>query len=135
MKYILDTDTIIYFLKGEEDIVDRIANISPDKITTTIISHTELLFGAFNSAKKKQNLEKIQAFLDKIQIIPFCKESSTIFAEQKTLLKKQGNIIADLDLIIASISIRHHSTLVTNNVKHFIRLKKLKIENWKTTCS
>ena len=42
----------------------------------------------------------------------------------------KGNIIADLDLMIASIAIHHNKTLVTNNFKHFDRLKQLKLENW-----
>ena len=131
MKYVLDTDTLIYFLKGYTNVVERVSNILPEEMTTTIINHSELLFGAFNSVKKKQNLEKIEDFLDKIHILPFCKESSRIFAEQKASLKKHGNIIADLDLMIASIVLRHQITLVTNNIKHFARIKFLKIENWR----
>jgi len=130
VKYILDTDTLIYFLKGQKNIVERIATISADDIAITIVNHTELLFGAFNSARKKQNLEKISAFLKKIQVFPFCEKSSFIFAEQKALLKTQGNIIADLDLMIASIVLSNESILITNNTKHFARIKKLKIENW-----
>jgi len=130
MKYILDTDSMIYFLKGNEKMVTRISNAPQNELATTIINHSELLFGVFNSAKKKENLLKIPPFLDKMTVIPFCKHASYIFAEQKALLKKQGNIIADLDLMIASIAMRHHSILVTNNTKHFARLKKLQLQNW-----
>ncbi len=133
MKYILDTDTIIYFLKGLPSVVEHITAIPASEVSTTIISHTELLFGAFNSSKKKHNLEKITAFLAKIQIMPFCEQASYIFAEQKALLKKQGNIVADLALMIASITLQHKGILVTNNTKHFARIKQLKIENWHTS--
>lgn len=130
MKYILDTDILIYFLKGYENVVTHFATTSPEKLSITIINHTELLFGAHNSAKKKQNLGKIQSFLDKFEILPFCNESSHIFAAQKAALKNTGKIIDDLDLIIASIALKHQRTLVTNNTKHFERIKNLKIENW-----
>ncbi len=56
MKYILDTDTLIYFLKGNAHIVEKVASISAEKITTTIVNHTELLYGAYNSQKKKHKL-------------------------------------------------------------------------------
>lgn len=130
MKFVLDTDTLIYFFKGHTNIVERITNVHKNDITTTIINHAELLFGAFHSAKKQQNIEKIQALFAKIHILPFCHESSYIFAEHKALLKKQGNMLDDMDLIIASIALRNQSILVTNNMKHFNRIKNLQIENW-----
>jgi tRNA(fMet)-specific endonuclease VapC len=130
MKYVLDTDTLIYFLKGDESVIKRFASTAPSDLSTTIINRTELLFGAFNSLKVKQNLSKIHGFLDKIRVLPFCNDASLIFAEQKATLKKAGNIVADLDLMIASIAIQNKSILVTNNTKHFMRLKKLKLENW-----
>lgn len=130
MKYILDTDTLIYFLKGNRAVVDCLSKHSASEMATTIINHSELFFGAFNSPKKKENLEVIDGLLNTLKIIPFCEESSVIFAEQKALLKKQGNIVADMDLMIASISLKHKAILVTNNTQHFSRIKKLQLENW-----
>ncbi|MBI5447859.1 MAG: PIN domain-containing protein [Gammaproteobacteria bacterium] len=130
MKYVLDTDTLIYFLKGNESIYERIASFSHGDITTTIINHSELFFGAFNSAYKKKNLQKVSDFFDNIIVLPYCMESSLIFSEQKSLLKKQGKILADLDLMIASIVIKNEGVLVTNNTRHFERIKKLRIDNW-----
>jgi len=128
--YVLDTDTLIYFLKGHQNVVERVTDTLSENITTTIINQAELLFGVFNSLKKKQNLDKVEKFLDNIDIEPFCQGSAYIFAEQKALLKKQGNIVADLDLMIASIAMYHQRTLVTNNTKHFARINGLMIENW-----
>ena len=36
----------------------------------------------------------------------------------------------DVDLLIASIALSSGCSLVANNVKHFERIKELKIENW-----
>lgn len=130
MKYILDSDTLIYFLKGHSEIVEKVASISETNLATTIINHTELFFGAFYSEKKEKNIKKIQEFLDSIHIFDFSRSASLMFAEQKALLKKQGNIVADMDLMIASIVLANDGILVTNNVKHFKRIKKLKLENW-----
>jgi tRNA(fMet)-specific endonuclease VapC len=130
MSYVLDTDTLIYFLKGQEWVVEHINRTSPDKMSITIINHTELLFGVFNSLHQKQNLEKIQNFLKQFEILPFCEEASHIFAKQKAILKKKGKIIADLDLMIASIVLKNKSILITNNTKHFERISELNMENW-----
>lgn len=130
MKYILDTDTLIYLLKGQQKLVATFEKTPSEDISITIINHAELLFGAFNSLKKQENLKKIQAFLKDIPILPFCQEASSVFAENKACLKQKGEIIADLDLMIASIAIKNRSVLVTNNTKHFARIKKIKLDNW-----
>lgn len=130
MKYVLDTDTLIYFLKGNENILSRMNRVPSYNIFTTIINHAELYFGAFNSIKKKDNLAKIQDFLKVIKIMPFCEEASIVFSEKKSKLKQGGNIIADLDLMIASIAIKNNAVLVTNNTKHFVRIKELHVDNW-----
>ena len=53
-----------------------------------------------------------------------------IFGKIKADLKKEGKIINDSDLFIASIAISNKMRLVTNNDKHFKRIEDLKIENW-----
>lgn len=128
--YILDTDTLIYFLNGKDSVVQHITELPSDMLYTTIINHSELLFGAFKSTNKKRNLSKIRDFLQNIKILPFCINASEIFAEEKAILKKNGNMIADMDLMIASIAIYNNMVLITNNTKHFVRIKNLKMENW-----
>ena len=54
------------------------------------------------------------------------------YGEYKALLSKNGIIIDDMDLLIASTAITHNLTLVTNNVRHFGRIKELEIDNWST---
>ena len=66
-------------------------------------------------------------FLDNFKILQFDKNSSQIFAKSKAKLKKQGKIIADMDLMIASIAISNKAILYTNNLKHFNRIDGLKI--------
>lgn len=133
MKYFLDTDTLIYFLKGHNSVVANLSSRSSSDLATTIINHSELLFGVFNSVKKRENLDIVGGLLKSLKIVSFCEDSSIIFAEQKSALKKMGNIITDMDLMIASIALRHKAILVTNNTKHFSRIKNLQVENWYTS--
>lgn len=130
MKIVIDTDILIYFLKGHNTVVNNFMKTPPEEIHTTIINQSELLYGAFNSLHKSRNLEIITKLAKKITILPFCDKSAYIFAEQKALLKKEGNLLADMDLMIASICLANQMSLITNNQKHFSRIKKLKIENW-----
>ena len=126
-KYILDSDILIYFLKGKRDVVEKIISMPKNNLYITIINYTELLYGIYHSNRINENKEKILPFLDNFEILPFDKKSSEIFAQLKAKLKKQGNIIADMDLMIASIAVSNKAILYTNNLKHFERIKDLKI--------
>lgn len=126
-KYILDSDILICFLKGDEDIIKKIISLPKDKLYITIINYTELLYGIYNSNKTTQNKEKILPFLENFKILQFNKHSSDIFAKIKAKLKKEGNIIADMDIMIASITIANKAILFTNNLKHFNRIEELEL--------
>jgi predicted nucleic acid-binding protein len=127
-KYVVDSDVLIYFLKGDKKAIDKLSKISLLQLHTSRINYTELMYGAYNSSKVEKNLEVILAFLENFQILEFCKSSSHIFAQTKAKLKKSGNIIADMDLMIASIVMANDAVLITNNLKHFQRIQGLKVE-------
>lgn len=126
---VLDSDILIYFLKGKKEIVDEVLSIPTDELYITRINYTELYYGAYNSSRVNQNLEKIEPFLNNFKILEFDENSSHIFAKIKARLKKEGNIIADMDLMIASIAIANKQKLFTNNVRHFERVKELKVKS------
>ena len=114
-KLLLDSDILIYFLKGRQEIVEKVANHTPEDLLTSRINYTELLYGAYNSARIESNLRTILLFLENFEILEFDKVASEIFAREKARLKKSGTIIADMDLMIASIAIANDIALVTNN--------------------
>lgn len=127
-KYLIDSDILIYFLKGKKEVVEKLSRIPIDDLYISRINYTELIYGAYNSAKIDQNLKIIEPFLDSFKVLEFTKTSSLIFAKEKARLKKNGNIIADMDLIIASIAIENNCTLISNNIKHFQRVQNLELE-------
>ncbi len=57
-------------------------------------------------------------------------DSAEVFAQLKAQLQKEGNIVADMDLLIASICLANNLTLVTNNTRHFEKIPNLILENW-----
>lgn len=127
-KYLIDSDILIYFLKGKKEVVQRLSQIPVDDLYISRINYTELIYGAYNSSKVEQNLKVIEPFLDNFKVLEFTKTSSLIFAKEKARLKKNGSIIADMDLMIASIAIENDCTLISNNIKHFNRVQNLELE-------
>jgi len=127
-KYLIDSDVLIYFLKGKPEVVERLSRIPMDNLYISRINHTELIYGAYNSDRVRQNLKVVEPFLENFKVLEFTKASSVIFAQEKARLKKIGMIIADMDLMIASIAIENNCTLISNNIKHFERVKNLRLE-------
>jgi len=127
-KYLIDSDILIYFLKGKQEVVERLSQIPINALYISRINYTELIYGAYNSTKINQNLKVIEPFLESFEVLELTKTSSLIFAKEKARLKKSGNMIADMDLMIASIAIENDCTLISNNIKHFNRVQDLELE-------
>lgn len=63
-------------------------------------------------------------------VIPMTENSAKISAELYSTLRQSGNLVDDIDLLIAGIAIDNEMSLLTNNENHFSRIPGLKIENW-----
>lgn len=131
MKYFLDTNICIYFLKGMyPSIRHAIQRLEPESIKIPAIVKAELLYGAEKSNIKKEINTKIHAFLQPYEIIPFDNESSAHYANIRYSLENKGHVIGPNDLVVASTVCAHGGVLVTNNTKEFKRVPQLQLENW-----
>lgn len=130
MSYLIDTNIIIYSIKGNSVVHDNFLKNENIPKSISVITYGELIFGA----KKSQNIEKNSAIVYRIkelfQVIDIDKAIIETFSEMKVNMQKTGSTTDDFDLLIASTALTMNSILVTNNEKHFNRIKGLKIENW-----
>lgn len=131
MPYVLDTNICIYFLnRSSEKIISKMKSLSPSDIKLSTITVAELFFGAEKSKAKKKNRATVRSFSENFEHLPFDKRCYHSYAKTRTDLEKSGSIIGPMDLLIASITLAHGYTLITNNIREFSRIKGLKIENW-----
>ena len=128
--YLLDTDTIVFNLKGNAAVRKNLLLHINDPIKTTVITLMELYYGTYKSQKVTGNLAKIKTIEQSLEIIPVGIESVEIFGMLKSKLEKTGSRLDDFDLIIAACALAHNLTMVTNNEKHFQRIEGLKLTNW-----
>ena len=128
--YLLDTDTVIYSLKGEPAVKKNLREHFHDPMKMSVITLMELYYGAHKSQKIASNLAKIKTLEISFQIIPISEESAEIFGMTKAQLEKAGSPLDDFDLVIASCALSNNLVLVTNNVRHFQRIEGLKLTNW-----
>ena len=129
MSFLIDTNICIYFLKGMFHLVEKFDEIGIDNLYISEITIAELKFGAAKSDHPTKNKKVIEELINKFNQIPIYK-SLDIFAEEKASLQKKGNIVDDFDLLIGATALANNMILVTNNEKHFNRLKGIQLENW-----
>ena len=127
----LDTNIISAFLKKDLRVVSRVSNYleSFDRLTINIISYYEILRG-LKDLGNEEKLKKFEEFVQENEFISIGKDAVIKAAEIYAYLKKQGNLIEDADILMASIAIVENLVLVTNNIKHFERIEGLATENW-----
>jgi predicted nucleic acid-binding protein len=128
--FLLDTDTIIFSLKGNEAVKLNLQKHIDDPIKTTAVTLMELYYGAYKSKKVAANLARLKMIERNMEIISPDEKSAEIFGMIKADLEKQGTPLDDFDIVIASCALVHNLTLVTNNVKHFERIDGLRLVSW-----
>jgi len=132
-KYILDTCICSYIIKKKPDVIDilskNIIEHENDKLLITIFNHAELFTGVLLKGLPKLKKE-VESLIDRFEIVSFSQEASLAYAKIRSNLQKTGEILDDMDMLIASCCIAENATLITNNLKHFSRIKNLKLEDW-----
>ena len=128
---LIDTDILSYYLKGDETVIKNfeIYLETYELIEISIITYYEIISGLQAKNALKQ-LEVFEDFSNDNLVIPLTENSCKISGEIYSILSHKGEIVDDIDLLIAGIAIENEMVLVTNNEKHFQRLPDLKIENW-----
>jgi tRNA(fMet)-specific endonuclease VapC len=130
MSYLIDTDIIIYSLKGNTVVQNRFSLNENIPKAISVITYGELLYGAKKSKNVEKNLAIIYRIKELFPIIEVDKAVVETFSAVKVNIQKIGSPIDDMDLLIASTAMTMNYTMVTNNEKHFSKIKGLKIENW-----
>lgn len=126
---ILDTDTCIEILRGNEAVIEsRLA--AADDVATTWITACELSYGAAKSTRARENRSLVEEFLATLALLGLDAAAARHFGVLKARLKRRGRMLADADLLIASIALAHDATLVTGNRRHYERIAGLRIEDW-----
>jgi len=130
LKYLLDTNTCVYLLNGNEILKRKVKEIGVYSLSMSNCVLAELYFGAYNSKRVEENLRRIDLFKNNLSVLSDSEESSKLFGKIKADLRTKGTIIDDFDILIASIATANNHILVTNNTDHFERIEGLKIQNW-----
>jgi tRNA(fMet)-specific endonuclease VapC len=130
MKYLLDTSTCIFYLRGKLNLDQIVREKGKENCCISEITIAELRFGAENSQDPIKSNIAVDNFLNGLTIIPII-SSLRLYAKEKVRLRKLGKPMNDeFDLLIGVTSVQNKMKLVTDNIKDFENIKNIEIENW-----
>ena len=130
---ILDTDVLIYYLRGRNNSTNKIKNLKKkeENLNTTIFNVAELYKGCYSMKNVAKGLMKVKLVVEALDdIYLFDNKSAEEYAKISSDLKNRGQLIGVMDELIASVCIAHKETLYSGNVKHFERIDDLNINDW-----
>ena len=129
--YLLDTNIISYWMRGDRSVIYRIKNHAPSDLFLSTITLAEILYGIAKSPIKKNErrvrIEKISSLLG---IHSFDEAAAGEYAAIRVQLEREGRVISERDTQIASIAMANRLIVITHNTKEFNRVDKLKVEDW-----
>ncbi len=131
MRYLFDTDIISALVrkKASERLRQQLVRAEHHAQLTSSITLGELVFGA-HRVGRLDLLAKVRLALAALEVKPFDAAAAEVYGPLRARLEKRGTPMAEADLRIASIALANDCVLVTGNVKHFVRVEELQIENW-----
>ena len=131
MKYFLDTNIIIYAIKGTFPALSlHFRKIPSQSIVIPLVVMAEIEYGAQKSINYNATIEKYRRFTDVFPKIGLSQNATVQYGRIRKSLEKTDTPIGPNDLIIASSVLAEGGTLVTHNIKKFCRVPDLQIEDW-----
>ncbi|QHB16725.1 type II toxin-antitoxin system tRNA(fMet)-specific endonuclease VapC [Mannheimia pernigra] len=130
LKYMLDSNIVIYVIKYRPVEVLQRFNQNARKMCVSSITAAELYYGAEKSGFSARNIAVIEDFLSRLTILDYQPKSAAHFGNIKAELAKQGKLIGENDIHIAAHARSEGLVIVTNNLREFERIEGLRLENW-----
>ncbi len=129
ISYLLDSDVCIAALNFEPPVTEFLDSLHRGDVGLPAIVLAELHFGAMNSQRRIENLNRLGLFVERLPVIPFDESAAAFYGNLRADLQAKGTPIGPNDLFIAATALAREATLVTRNFREFSRVAGLR---WQT---
>jgi tRNA(fMet)-specific endonuclease VapC len=131
--WMLDTNALSELIRNPQGpITQRLAQVAPDSVCTSIVVACELRFGAQRKGSPALT-ERVEQILAALTVLPFDGPADQHYADIRAALERAGTPIGSHDLFIAAHARSLGLTLVTRNLREFERVPGLKVMDWLPT--
>lgn len=130
LKFILDTNIVIYVIKRRPIDVLETFNLHAGQMAISSITLAELFHGVEKSTRPEHNLRQVEDFISRLDVLDYDYKAAAHYGDIRSTLEKLGKTIGVNDLHIAGHARSEGLTLITNNLREFERVEALRVENW-----
>ena len=132
MKYLLDTNTLIYYFKGLGNVKERLLACQPSEIVLSSVVYYELQVGILKSTSPQKRIAQLAILKNQVSWVDFDEKSAEATAQIRVELERMGKPIGSYDVQIAGMAMANDLILVTHNMGEFGRVSGLglKLEDW-----
>jgi tRNA(fMet)-specific endonuclease VapC len=127
VRYLVDSDWLIDAFLGVPTAVNLLAMLRDEGLAVSIISYGELFEGALGAPDPATELARFRRFLARLALLSLDDRTMERFSRLRAELRRRGQLIPDLDLLIAATALHQDLTLLTRNVRHFNRIPELSL--------
>ena len=128
-RFMLDTNTASSLLKGEPNVVARVAGTPPELICISAVTSGEILYGVAKRPEAKKLRATVDELLSAIETLPWTSATAQRYGTIRAELERRGRPLGALDLMIAAHAMEHDAVLATSD-RAFRLVSALKVEDW-----
>ena len=131
--YLFDTDIVsnIFKKRPHPGLLARLKEIPASDQFISTVTISEMVYGAQKSPRPEYHLDKLEKILlPAVNILTFDSKAAYVCGRLRAELEANGTPLALADLEIAAIAMANDLILVSGNVRHFSRVRGLRLENW-----
>ena len=130
LKYMLDTNICIYTIKNRPAAVRVAFRERQGALCISSVTLMELIHGAERSARRRDNLEVVEGFAARLEVLDYEAEAAAHTGQLRAELAAAGTPIGPWDHMIAGHARSRALVLVTHNTREFDRVPGLRVEDW-----
>jgi len=131
VKYLLDTNVLSDFARGDQVLMARLRQEVPSQLSVSVITEMEVEYGlSRNPGLSPRVREAMRTLLNTITVLSFEREDARVAAQLRASLNSKGTPIGAYDLLLAACALRRGLKIVTHNAREFARVGGLGIEDW-----
>jgi tRNA(fMet)-specific endonuclease VapC len=130
VRYLLDTNTVSYVIKGNfPQVRERLVRVPVSEVGISVVTEAELRFGVARLPQATKLGIVVEEFLRGMEILVWDSAAARAYARLRAALEEHGEPMGNLDLMIAAQALAFGAILVSND-RIFRRAKDLKVEDW-----
>ncbi|MFT4060714.1 MAG: type II toxin-antitoxin system VapC family toxin [Legionella sp.] len=128
-RYMLDTNMVSHFIKGDHNVRNKVISVPMSDLAISVITEGELLFRLAKRPDAKKLSIVVHEFLIRVDVLPWDSAVAACYGTLRANLQRKGRILGNLDLLIAAHALSLGIVLITND-RAFSQIDGLKIEDW-----